>query len=319
MGVSRKIKRKSFTDFTVDEVFDLFKTEKIAYGIAEKTIRNYTDSIKRFQLALGLKNPRVNEITKEDIIDFIYQMNDAGVKPTTINHYLREIRAFLNWCYQENFLEEKVEVKLVKTQETVKETYTDEELKKLLAVPEGDDYCSWRSWAMINWMLATGNRETTICNVRMCDINISEQEIIIQKTKNRKAQILPMSTELATVLKTFIREFRSDAEDEEYLFCNVAGEKLTENAMKIAIRAYNLKRQVHRTSIHAFRHTFAKHWIRNNGDVFRLQKMLGHSSLDMTRVYVNMFSSDLKEGFDDFSPLDKMVKKSGTKHKVKRA
>ena len=65
MGVSRKIKRKSFRDFTVDEVFDLFKTEKIAYGIAEKTIRNYTDSIKRFQLALGLKNPRVNEISVE--------------------------------------------------------------------------------------------------------------------------------------------------------------------------------------------------------------------------------------------------------------
>ena len=57
---------------------------------------------------------------------------------------------------------------------------------------------------------------------------------------------------------------------------------------------------------------------RNNGDVFRLQKMLGHSSLDMTRIYVNMFSSDLKEGFDEFSPLDKMIKKSGLKHKVKK-
>ena len=45
--------------------------------------------------------------------------------------------------------------------------------------------------------------------------------------------------------------------------------------------------------------------------------MLGHSNLEMTRNYVNMFSADLKDGFDDFSPLDRMIKKTGLKHKIK--
>lgn len=318
MGVSKKIKRKSYTDFTIEEVFDLFRTEKLAYGITEKTINNYYDSLKRFNQVLDLNNPKLIEISKKDIITFIYEMNEAGVKPVTVNHYLRELRAFFNWCFSENYIDEKIEIKLIKSQESVKETYTEDELKKLLLAPTGDDYCSWRSWAIINWILATGNRERTVCNIKMCDLNILEHEIILQHTKNKKAQIIPMSSELATVLKTFIREFRSDANPEDYLFCNVAGEKLTENAMKLSIRAYNKSRNVSRTSIHALRHTFAKYWIRNNGDVFRLQKMLGHSSLDMTRVYVNMFSADLKEGFDDFSPLDKMVKKAGLKHKVKK-
>ena len=94
--------------------------------------------------------------------------------------------------------------------------------------------------------------------------------------------------------------------------------QVVSRALIKSIRVYNHSRGVSRTSIHAFRHTFAKYWIRNNGDPFRLQKMLGHSSLDMTRNYVNMFSADLKDGFDSFSPLDKMVKKTGTKHKIKK-
>lgn len=318
MSVSKKIKRKRFTDFTVDEVFDLFKTEKLAFGVSEKTLRNYSESIKRFKQALNLDNPKVNELSKADIVLFIRELSYEEIKPTTINHYLRELRAFFNWCLQEHYLEKPIEVQLVKTQEAVKETYTEEELKKLLVAPKKDDYCAWRNWAIINWVLATGNRERTICNIRMCDINIPEREIILQQTKNKKVQIIPMSTELTSVLKTFIREFRSDAEPNDYLFCNIAGEKMTENAMRISIRAYNLERGVTRTSVHALRHTFAKYWIRNNGDAFRLQKMLGHSTLDMTKVYVNMFSSDLKEGFDDFNPLDNMVGKTGLKHKIKR-
>ena len=66
MGVCKKIKRKSYTDFTVSEVFDLFKTEKIAYGITEKTINNYRDSLKRFKRVLELDNPKLNQIDEED-------------------------------------------------------------------------------------------------------------------------------------------------------------------------------------------------------------------------------------------------------------
>lgn len=318
MGVSKRMKRKNYADFTIWEVFDLFKTEKLAYGMTEKTINNYYESLKRFSCVLGYEDLKLNEMSKKDVISFIYEMQAAGVKPVTINHYLREIKAFLNWCFKEKYLDEAIEIKMIKAQDTVKETYTEDELRKLLQQPTDDSYCSWRSWAIINWILATGNRERTVCNIKMCDLNLSEKEIVLQQTKNKKAQIIPMSSELALVLKSFIREFRSEAQPEEYLFCNVAGDKLTENAMKLSIRAYNESRGVSRTSIHALRHTFAKYWIRNNGDVFRLQKMLGHSSLDMTRIYVNMFSSDLKEGFDEFSPLDKMIKKSGLKHKVKK-
>lgn len=318
MGVSKRIKKRNVTEFTIWEVFEIFKREKLAYGTATTTIEGYYISIQRLTTSLQVDNPRVQDFDKTDILDFISMLQEDGLRTTSINHYLREIRTFFNWCHKEGYIKEKIEIKLIKEQEVIKETYTEEELQKLLMPPTTDNYCEWRSWSIINWILATGNRERTVCHIKMCDINFHEKEIILQQTKNKKIQIIPMSTELSFILKRFIRDFRSNARAEDYLFCNVAGERLTENALKLSIRDYNHSRNVDKTSVHAFRHTFAKYWVRNNGDAFRLQKMLGHSSLDMTRKYVNMFSADLKEGFDNFSPLDKMIHKTGLQHKIKR-
>ena len=61
-----------------------------------------------------------------------------------------------------------------------------------------------------------------------------------------------------------------------------------------------------KTSIHLFRHTFAKNWILSGGDIFRLKSILGHSSLEIVKEYVNMFGGDLKKDFDKFNPLENM-------------
>ena len=58
-----------------------------------------------------------------------------------------------------------------------------------------------------------------------------------------------------------------------------------------------------RVSPHTLRHTFAKKWILNGGDVFSLQKILRHSSMDMVRRYVNLFSNEVQKQHDRFSPL----------------
>ena len=120
-------------------------------------------------------------------------------------------------------------------------------------------------------------------------------------------------------IKEYIRMWRSEATDDDYLFCNIGDEQLTVNALKHGIVRYNHSRGVEKISVHALRHTFAKMWIRNTGDPFRLQKLLGHSSLDMTRNYVNMFTEDLKEGFEEHNPLDVIKKGQSRTQTVKKS
>lgn len=63
-----------------------------------------------------------------------------------------------------------------------------------------------------------------------------------------------------------------------------------------------------KTSIHLFRHTYAKKYLQAGGNVFQLQRLLGHSSLEIVKEYVSLFSEDLKLNYDRFNPLEQMVK-----------
>ena len=68
-----------------------------------------------------------------------------------------------------------------------------------------------------------------------------------------------------------------------------------------------------------FRHLFAKTWILNGGDIFRLQKLLGHSSMDIVREYVNMFNNDMQRDYNSFNPLETLAKNNrGSTIKLKR-
>ena len=91
----------------------------------------------------------------------------------------------------------------------------------------------------------------------------------------------------------------------EPLFCNLYGEKLSENGIKKAIANYNRSRNVEKTSVHLFRHTFAKKWIIDGGDLLQLEKMLGQSSLKMVQHYSNLYASDIKEQAEKHAVITK--------------
>ena len=92
-----------------------------------------------------------------------------------------------------------------------------------------------------------------------------------------------------------------------YLFCDEYGRMLTENALRLAITHYNHSRGVEKTSIHLFRHTFARKYLVDcGGNAFTLQKLLGHATLKMTKHYCNIYDADIAKSFDRFSPLAQM-------------
>ena len=115
-----------------------------------------------------------------------------------------------------------------------------------------------------------------------------------------------MASALKIILIEYIR-YRKPKSDDDYLFCNWHGGQLSRDGLINGIRRYNRRRGVEKTSIHLFRHTFAKMWIINGGDIFRLQKILGHKSLDMVRNYIELFGNDLKRDYDKFNPLSNFV------------
>lgn len=324
MAIKRTVKRSSDADvIMLFEAFEEFKTEKEAHNLAKSTLMNYEQSFELFSQFAGYGDKTsTEEVNKQVIYQWINTLKLKGVKHSSINHYLRDIRTFLYWCMDNDrkYIDPAFKIQLLEGQEEPIKLFSDEELDALLEKPrKKDSFAEWRTWAIVNWVLATGNRAATICEVKITDVNFSKKEITLAHTKNKKAQYIPLSSSLETVLKEYIRMWRKEAPIDGWMFPNVGEEKLTTNALRLSFGRYCTNRGVEKSNIHGLRHNFAKGWLRNNGNMFVLQKILGHSTLDMTRRYVKLFSEDIKEDYDRFSPLDTIKRGSKRTHKVERS
>lgn len=312
-------KRKTESIVTsLGSTFGEFIAEKKAKNLAESTIANYEQSVRLFMEHHNLDEKAPTSIITVNLIyDWIESLKDGGAKPTSINHYLRDLRAYLYWCMAHEYLDH-FNIVLLAGQEEAPKLFTDEEIDLLLVKPrKADSFSEWRTWAIVNFVLATGCRASTVINVRLPDINFGSKVITLAHTKNKKAQYLPLSPMLEKNLYEYLRMWEFN--DEAWLFPNVGDEQLTTNALRHSFSRYCKSRGVSSTNIHGLRHNFAKAWVQNGGDAFKLQKVLGHATLDMTKHYVRLFSDDLKEDYDKYSALDTRKKGSKRTQTIKRA
>lgn len=288
---------------TLSEVFPRFVASQTAKGVSDKTIQTYYSHLqcigKHIDLSLTF-----TELQKEDIEDMIVSMRESGLAHNSINSYMRVFRTFFHWCQEEGLTE--LEIPRMKDVETVKPTYSDAELLLLLKKPDKKaNFCEYRNWVIVNFFLNCGCRAGTVRQIRNEDVNLEMRQVIFRHTKTGKLQSIPLCERMVAILKEYMKVRRG--EDEDYLFCNEFGQELTEGALRSAIADYNLRRGVEKTSLHLFRHTFARKYLVDcGGDAFRLQKLLGHSTLAMTKHYCAIYDRDISKNFDRFSPLAQM-------------
>ena len=275
---------------TVSEKFEEFIDYKKSMGVCDATLTTYRNHFKAINIAEG----DIDGVNWENVIQSVGERQIADYSKIS---YLKSLKAFMNW------LGIKPLPRIPKI-ETVKETYTDEELRKLIVKPKRATFAELRTWALIQLTLDTGLRASSLRNIQIKDI--ADNSVIIRHNKTRKVQYLPFSQTTQNSLNTFLR-YRGTA-GSEYLFCDACGNQLTANGLKLSVKRYNEKRGIHKTSLHMFRHTFAKKWLLDcNGNAFTLQKMLGHSTMEMTRHYTNIWDADLANSY--VSPLEKLQRK----------
>lgn len=312
----KKLTMRNKKEVTVKEVFDYFLKKGSIKNLSPKTTETYRKRLTMFQNFLSDETTLVEGIDRQTVDHYIIHLKEGNFRSdATINSYLRDLRVFLYFCMDEGHIP-RFKIKLPKIDKPIKETYTDVELKALLKKPnlKTCDFTEYKIWVLTNYLMATGNRISSILNIKIEDLDFDNALIQVNKTKNRKAQIIPMSATLSTVLQEYLLYRKGEPRD--YLFCNTSGGQGHTRTYQEMLAKYNNDRKVIKTSAHLYRHTFAKKWILNGGDIFRLQKILGHSDLTMVREYVNMFGNEISLDFNRFNPLDNMDC-GHTKNKIK--
>ena len=280
-------------DLSVGEAIDMFLQSRQAENVRPATLAAYEAKLRIFREWIGA-DTGLGSVSKDMVEQYkLFLLDGDHGNAQTANSRLRHLRAFIYWCADEGFIP-FFKVKLVKAEEPVKGFYSQEELQKLLARPKkGASFSEWRCWALESTLVSTGIRIGSALEIRVEDVTLSPGggEIVLRHTKSRKRQTVFVSPALSAVLEEYARIRGGDPE--EFFFCNVFGEAWTTRSAAGAVQRYNRKRGVHRSSLHDFRRTFATMMAREGVDAFSLQRLLGHSSLEMSRRYVQEAGLDL--------------------------
>lgn len=303
----KKIKVLSQTEnLTTEKAVENFNSSCEIRGLSPRTLENYQTALDTFYAFLKTNNIiYLKDIDIQVLENFIKYLHDKGLKDNSINFYIRNIKVFTNWC-EERELIKRVRLKEIKIDKPIKETYTQEELKILLRKPsKPKTFLDFQTWAIENFLYSTGARIGVLPALHIRDLDFQTNTITMTRTKNRKGMVVPMSNALKKVLTEFLKVRKGEPDD--FLFCNAYGGATSVRAIQGQIYEYNLAHNITKTSAHLFRSSFAKAYILNGGDAFRLQKLLGHSNIATTQIYVNMFGTDLQRDYDKFNPLDNLT------------
>lgn len=297
----RKLTCKSEKELIFEKGFDEFIEFCKQNNYREHSILHYQSTYKQIEKFIPYDTPVVS-ITEETYKNFCLYLYDKNIKPQTVCTYLKGFQRIVDFFIEKDYIE-PFKMKLPKIDRTPVETYSDDELKKLLRKPNLKNciFTEFRDWVIINLLLSTGIRLSSLANIKIRDIDFETKTLNLTHTKNRNALILPLNNQIITVLKEYI--YQRGGDDNEILFCTIWGKPLNRNSLGTAIRDYNKRRGVNTTGIHRFRHTFAKKWILNGNSVVALQKILGHSSLDMTQKYINLLVTDLNNEVNNYNIL----------------
>jgi len=234
---------------------------------------------------------------------------DRGLSGHTINTYVRSIRAFFSWLVAEGFLEASPfdRVKVPRAPKKVIPTFSTDQIQQLLAVIDTDSPQGYRDYAMILTLLDTGLRVSELIGLLLPHVSLDEAQLKVLG-KGNKERVVPMGRKVCQSLVRYIHRHRPPPIrlKADHLFLSWDGYPLTKDRLGRILKDYGQKAGIEgvRCSPHTLRHTAAVSYLRQGGDPFTLQRLLGHSTLDMTRRYCELADTDLQRVHQRASPVD---------------
>jgi len=198
------------------------------------------------------------------------------------------------------------DLKPPKVTRKVVSTLSDEEIRAILSTFSTSPSDA-RNQTLFMILLDSGLRIGELINLKMEDIHKDEGYLKVMG-KGRKERIVPIGSNAQRTLQRYLFRYRPKPAHQgiDNVFLSISGNPLTENSIKLMFTRLATRSGVTRLHAHLCRHTFATRFLTNGGDVFTLQQILGHSTLEMVRHYVNLASNHVAIQHQRFSPLDRL-------------
>ena len=305
----RKIIERALYRFFTEELFGndlvkLFLMELYRKNCRPNTLKTYITTFFLFIRFLHNTGHKTLEtVTRNDLCAFVESEQDRRLKPKSVSTRYRHICAFMRFLVNQSIvhplvLERKIRIKIP---EHLPRAIDPEDIKKLISVIQTP-----RDLAMILLLLRTGMRIGELLSTRVSDIQLKEKRIdIFEAQKNRIGRVVYYCDDAALALKDWL-EIRDD--QQVYLFYGRKGKPLTyetaRGRFKHLLEQAGLGDKGY--TLHCLRHTFASELLNAGMRLECLQPLLGHKSVEVTRIYARLTDNTRKEEY--FKAMSKIEK-----------
>jgi len=301
-----------------------FAQSNKAEGKSPKTISWYTDMLTDFTRFLASTDRRLvlAEFNISVAREFVIPEQERELSPYTVQGKVRALKAFASWLFNESYTTDHVlyNLKMPKAPQNLIEPLIATEIDQLVKSQNPLTSLGCRNIAILVLLLDTGLRVSELCGLRSEDAHIEEGYLKVMG-KGSKERIVPIGGLAQKMLWRYVIHFRPETavDADDFLFLTLDGKPLCTNAIKLLLKRWGKKAGVPRLHAHLCRHTYATDFlIYNCGDVFRLQQILGHTTLEMVRKYVHYASAHTLIQGNVTSPIDRMSIKGLRGYKIDR-
>lgn len=294
---------------TLTNCIDEFLIEQQIRGNSKNTVVYYSRCLGFFADFIDNSNYSINKLTVADCKQYYFYLTQKDITTTSVQTYIRALRSFLSWCYDENYITDNISerFKLPKAQRKTIDVLTDTEIQRLFACFSSFSFLDIRNYCIVALMLDSGLRLNEVVTLESGNVHIAEGYIIVNG-KGNKQRIVPLGLHSKKALLRYSARIPLKC-DKTPLFLKDNLTPLNQSTIKQLFRKLKIKAEIPRLRPHLLRHTFATRYLENGGDIYSLQMILGHTSLEMVKKYIHLTNAKTAVNFTSYSPLDNVLKK----------
>lgn len=291
-------------DYAVDFESFLVNDKKAS----KSTIESYMRDINKFSAYCNLNHVRSLDSVNDDLINkYEEYLTFIGQSESSVSRALASLRCYFGYLMQKKIININPMKNLKKRHSVRKlpEILTNKEVIILLNQPNGSDCKSCRDKAMLELLYATGIKVSELIEIKVSDINL--QIGILHMHSNSAERIIPIYPQAVKSIKTYMQNIRDIivlSEDQDKLFTNMNGQKMTRQGFWKIVKQYAASAKIKKDiTPHTLRHSFAAHLLENGAQLSDIQQMLGHADISSTQIYAQLMKSKYAQAYSKFHPM----------------
>lgn len=253
-----------------------------------------------------------DKLSGDELISFIYYLNDLGLEPKSQARIISGIRAFYKYLLMEDIIDKDPSFLLESPRLARKlpDVLSYEEISAIIENIDLSVPLNHRNRAILETLYACGLRVSELVGLRISNY-YPEEGFLKVIGKNNKERLVPVGDSAIKYIQFYLTHERGSLipvakGNEDFLFLNRRGKPLTRVMIFTLIKTFVAQAGIRKNvSPHTFRHSFATHLVEGGADLRAVQEMLGHESILTTEIYTHVDRNYLKDTINKFHPLSK--------------